>query len=322
MSVTHRPVSGHDYSNFISKKKSFRVVNSQIDNQPAEEEDDKDDKPKPYTAIGAAVGSAERFRRRMNYGRVKKKEPRKGKPKKESGNDKNYPEKKLTEQEESRRSESKPEKTLEERHKKDECHSNQELIQDERTQPILESKSASVKTRNESPCVSAELRKKYPHWYDKKRPTSVNRRTSSSASPCRSPSHIPNKKEIDTKGRQSSSYRRNSFNGHYSFSTEKDLPDNPLSSGNDGRIRSDSSEKYSRYHQEEQKEKGRQHLQLTPGQKYSRRKSYDASSSRRRTPLPNLRNIRSSGYARVERREQPWSGGTDTSFVVLPSVQN
>merc|ERR1712013_708019 len=153
-------VSGHDYSNFISGKKSFRVVNRQIDNQPAEEEDDKDDKPKPYTAIGAAVGSAERFRRRMNYGRAKKKEPRKDNPKKESGNDKNYPEKKLTEQEESRSSESKPEKTLEERHKKDECHRDQELVQDERTQHLLESKSASVNPRNESPCVSAELRKK------------------------------------------------------------------------------------------------------------------------------------------------------------------
>lgn len=35
--------------------------------------DEDDDEVKPYTAVGAALDSAARFKRRMNYGRLKPK---------------------------------------------------------------------------------------------------------------------------------------------------------------------------------------------------------------------------------------------------------
>ena len=38
-----------------------------------DEKHSDDDEVKPYTAVGAAIDSAARFKRRMNYGRVKTK---------------------------------------------------------------------------------------------------------------------------------------------------------------------------------------------------------------------------------------------------------
>ena len=63
---------GDGYDNFISENKAFRVANKQGSDRHDEDDSEEDEKPKPYTAVGAAVTSAERFRRRMNYGRVKK----------------------------------------------------------------------------------------------------------------------------------------------------------------------------------------------------------------------------------------------------------
>ena len=52
----------HNYSN-RGKGWSGRTYND-------EEDDEEDDNGiKPYTAVGAALDSAERFKRRMNYGR-------------------------------------------------------------------------------------------------------------------------------------------------------------------------------------------------------------------------------------------------------------
>ena len=68
--------SQYSDGNYISETKPFRVVGKNNNNNDNASEKDSDGKKEkmipPYKAIGAAISSAERFRRRMNFGRVKK----------------------------------------------------------------------------------------------------------------------------------------------------------------------------------------------------------------------------------------------------------
>ena len=355
------------YSNYISEKKSFRFVSNPANdnedrNQEGEEEDD--DKTKPYTAVGAAVTSAERFRRRMNYGRVKKtNSPRKVND--QGSKDKIPNGRKSCDESGHSRTDSSTDVDIESANQfsngsteiiapekiKYESSFSTNSYEDERRKNMSRkdhrnetneerSKNKSMDELNSRAYCgdSADLRKKYPHWYDReeKRAPEKSRSIPRGRSPIQSQS--PKKQTAHILPIRNSSIekkpilpdgRRKSYDGDSSFSDQHES----VSSTNSAYERSvtGSSDKYSRYSQEEKKQKSATNSTkqgLSPAQRYARRKSYDASSSRVRTPLPDLRNIRSSGYARVERdsqgssSSQSWSGGSSRGFLLLPSVES
>ena len=56
-------------NNYGYSKYSNRGGGRNYDDEEEEEEAEDDNGIKPYTAVGAALDSASRFQRRMNYGR-------------------------------------------------------------------------------------------------------------------------------------------------------------------------------------------------------------------------------------------------------------
>ena len=63
----------YNYSNYSNRHTGYNHHDDQYDTHDGHRHDDVDDEEedgiKPYTAVGAALDSAERFKRRMNYGR-------------------------------------------------------------------------------------------------------------------------------------------------------------------------------------------------------------------------------------------------------------
>ena len=394
---SHDTYRDNGYDNYISEKKSFRLVNKPESDIHDEDDSEEDDKPKPYTAVGAAVTSAERFRRRMNYGRVKKTKSSERVSRREDKQD--FPEKNASEESyESRRKSLKSEKSTTEssdRYKsesldrrrrdlsekssgernrfdslvrsKDQLGSRRNSHHESRrrstSRDTYQNNLETGNSRNKSPderndphseSAEADLRKKYPHWYEDVEDKTRGKNTPRSQSRGSSPIQVESPKQKASLDKDTSPKRYcdspvekptvgYSSNRRHSDSSNRKSPDGER--GNSGAGRNDiygrpitnSSDKYSRYRQEENKKKKRrpsstQRAQLTPSERYTRRKSYDASSSRATSPLPDLRNIRSSGYANVDREyqrkrkarnsSQSWSGGSLRSFVLLPAVEN
>ena len=57
----------YNYSNYSNRHTGYNHHDDPDDH--VDVDDEEEDGIKPYTAVGAALDSAERFKRRMNYGR-------------------------------------------------------------------------------------------------------------------------------------------------------------------------------------------------------------------------------------------------------------